>query len=236
MNLARGLSRVCETGYVKQAAALNRFTADSPMFPDTAAMSDYSYSAPALSRRLTDALATLLCLVLLSGCSGRERAPDYAHDYLEALARFPAVTPDAPEAAIERFVSVFTHMTDDDVGERARSTYADALFFNDTLHQATERDALVAYLQATGEKVDDIEVDILGWTLDDGDVYLRWTMRTRFSVSGRDVDALTIGMTHLRFNEAGEVVIQQDFWDSTEGFYRHLPVVGGLIHWIRGRM
>jgi hypothetical protein len=67
-------------------------------------------------------------------------------------------------------------------------------------------------------------------------VYLRWSMRMQFRAAGRDVDSLSVGITQLRFDEAGQIVLQQDYWDSAEGFYRHLPVVGGLIGWIGRRM
>ncbi|WP_162925677.1 hypothetical protein [Isoalcanivorax indicus] len=181
-------------------------------------------------------MLTLGVFATLAGCAGREKAPDFAQDYIAALQQFPAVPPADPEAAVARFVSVFTHLTDDDVGERARRAYAETLFFNDTLHSATDRDTLVAYLEATGNAVDSIEVDLLSWTLDGGDLYVRWGMRTRFTVTRRAIDSYTVGMTHLRFNEAGDIVLHQDFWDSTQGFYQHLPIVGGMVRWIRGRL
>ena len=189
-----------------------------------------------MTTRYLIALLVLFGLIATSGCAGRERMPDFAGDYMAALDHFPAVVPDDPDAAVARFVSVFTHLTDDDVGERARRAYAETLFFNDTLHSATDRDTLVGYLEATGAAVDDIEVDLLSWTLDGGDLYVRWGMRTRFTVTRRAIDSYTVGMTHLRFNEAGEIVLHQDFWDSTQGFYQHLPVVGGMVRWIRGRL
>ena len=43
-------------------------------------------------------------------------------------------------------------------------------------------------------------------------------------------------MTQLRFNSDGLVVLHQDYWDSAGGFYDHLPVVGGLLAWIRSML
>ena len=45
----------------------------------------------------------------------------------------------------------------------------------------------------------------------------------------------TIGMTLLRFDDAGRVRFHQDFWDSTEGFYRHVPVLGWVLERVRLR-
>jgi hypothetical protein len=49
------------------------------------------------------------------------------------------------------------------------------------------------------------------------------------------VTSNTVGVTHLRFDEAGRIILHQDFWDSAEGLYRHIPVLGSLIGVIRGR-
>lgn len=180
-------------------------------------------------------LTPLLCLLALSGCVNRPQQ-DFAAQYLAALARFPASDTVDMDAALTRFVDLFTHMTAADIRDRVAHVYAAELFFNDTLYTATHRDALAEHLAGTGNAVDAIQVDILGWTAEDGDVYVRWLMHTQFSMAGRAVDARTIGMTHLRFNDAGQVVLHQDFWDSSQGFFEHVPALGGLIRWVRGRL
>lgn len=195
---------------------------------------DCRMTSPLRSTRL---LILLLAIALgTTACAGRERGPNFTDQYMEALDRFPASTSTDIAAGVDRFVAVFTHLTDDDVGERALLAYADTLFFNDTLHTATSSRQLADYLAATGEAVDDVEVEVLSWIEDNGDVYVRWTMRTRFSVTGRKVDSRTIGMTHLRFNDDGQITLHQDFWDSSQGLYEHIPVMGGMVRWIRGRL
>ncbi|AJD49016.1 hypothetical protein S7S_13020 [Isoalcanivorax pacificus W11-5] len=180
-------------------------------------------------------LLPLLCLLALTGCAHRP-PQDFAAQYLAALERFPASTTADLDTAMQHFVDVFTHMTATDIRERVARTYASDLFFNDTLYTATQREALADHLAGTGQAMDAMQVEILGWTAQDGEVYVRWLMHTRFSMAGRDVDARTIGMTHLRFNDAGQVVLHQDFWDSSQGFLEHVPVLGGMIRWVRSRL
>lgn len=186
-------------------------------------------------RRFHIPLLSLCCLLALSGCAHRPQQ-DFAAQYLAALERFPASDTADLDMAMVRFVDVFTHMTAADVRERIASTYATELFFNDTLYTATHRDALADHLAGTGNAMDAMQVDILGWAAKDGDVYVRWLMHTRFSMVGREVDARTTGMTHLRFNDAGQVVLHQDFWDSSQGFFEHVPVLGAMIRWVRNRL
>jgi hypothetical protein len=47
---------------------------------------------------------------------------------------------------------------------------------------------------------------------------------------------VTIGMTHLRFDSEGKVVLHQDFWDSTRGIFEHVPVMGAGIRLVKKRL
>jgi hypothetical protein len=37
------------------------------------------------------------------------------------------------------------------------------------------------------------------------------------------------------FNQDGKVVIHRDYWDAAEELYEKLPVVGGLMRWLKRR-
>lgn len=43
------------------------------------------------------------------------------------------------------------------------------------------------------------------------------------------------GGSHLRFNQAGLVVMHRDYWDAAEELLEKLPLVGPPIRWLRGR-
>jgi len=44
------------------------------------------------------------------------------------------------------------------------------------------------------------------------------------------------GSSHLKFNEAGQVVYHRDYWDAAEELYEKLPVLGGLMRWLRKKV
>ena len=48
--------------------------------------------------------------------------------------------------------------------------------------------------------------------------------------------ARSVGISHLRFDGDGKIVLHRDYWDAAGGLYEYLPVVGGLIRWIKGRL
>lgn len=61
---------------------------------------------------------------------------------------------------------------------------------------------------------------------------LGWDFHLR--LSGRDT--VIRGVTHLQFDEAGRVVLHRDYWDAAEELYARLPIIGGLMRWLRRKL
>ncbi|NKI34430.1 nuclear transport factor 2 family protein [Wenzhouxiangella sp. XN79A] len=148
--------------------------------------------------------------------------------YHDALETHPGSTA-AIDAGLREFGEVFADLTRSDTAERMAALYAEEVYFNDTLLTLTTGRAVADYMGATGEKLDSSEV-IVHRTLRDGvDVYVRWDMHFATSAFGMKIDSKTIGMTHLRFDDDGRVVLHQDFWDAAGGLYEHLPLIGAVV-------
>lgn len=43
------------------------------------------------------------------------------------------------------------------------------------------------------------------------------------------------GGSHLRFDQAGLVVMHRDYWDAAEELFEKLPLIGAPVRWLRGR-
>lgn len=67
------------------------------------------------------------------------------------------------------------------------------------------------------------------------DHYVRWTMVFTAPKLNGGKPVESVGMSHVRFNSAGQVIMHQDFWDSGTNIYGQLPVLGGVIESIRKR-
>lgn len=127
------------------------------------------------------------------------------------------------------FIQAHADLKAPDMAQRIEAAYAEELYFNDTLKTFTSRDSLVDYLKQTAERVDYNRVQIQDIIQSGDDYYVRWTMQTGFTLIGRSVETESIGMSHIRLDDQGRINFHQDFWDNTEGFFRHLPVVGYFI-------
>ncbi len=178
-------------------------------------------------------LATLGLLITVSAGCARTSSDAYAADYQQALTRYSGTTA-VTEPMTDRFLAYFGGGASSDVIEAA-DLYAPDLYFSDTLLTSENQATVLAHLERMHQSSDGLTVRLMSRLVEGQDVYLIWRMQAAFSAAGRDVSSDTIGMSHLRFDPEGRIVLQQDFWDSAEGFYRHLPVLGGFISYIRGR-
>ena len=148
----------------------------------------------------------------------------------------PAESP-AEREALAAFGSFFSSFAPDRVERLLARTYADDVYFNDTLKSLHGIEALGHYLRESAAAVADCRVNILEITRSEHDEHLiRWIMMIRFKRFKRGVDTWTVGMSHLRFNAEGRVVYHQDYWNAAEGLYRHIPLLGGAIAAIQRRL
>jgi hypothetical protein len=181
-------------------------------------------------------MTILVGLTALAGC-GAATTPGYVERYPAALA---AVEHDdgggpVPEGAADRFRAFFEALPEPDVAARVAALYAPDAYFSDTLFLAEDRAALAAHFERLQRNDVRIAVELDDAVVDGDELYLRWRMHTDFAVGGARKSSATIGMTLLRFDRTGRIRFHQDFWDSTQGFYAHLPVVGAVIRSIGRR-
>jgi hypothetical protein len=176
--------------------------------------------------------AALLPAALLSGCSAQEPA-DYAPRYVAALERYTGVM-DVDAAAIERFLAFFAKSGADAEAD-ARGVYAESLYFSDTLLTSEDHERVVTHLARMHIGTGVLQVEPLGRVINGADVYLIWRMRATFKPLLHEVNSDTLGISHLRFDADGRVVLHQDFWDGAAGFYQHIPLLGGAIRAVGGR-
>lgn len=197
----------------------------------------------ALAKRISIVIG--LAIINLSALAGCSSSPDqdyakngsksYTRSYHQALQKTEQAVP-ASQQSVDNFVAVYTGLTGEKLSEKVAAAYAENLYFSDTLNVITDRQDLIDYLAEVGNHIDDIQVTIMSVSHDKADVYVRWGMTTKFSVLGKDIDAQSVGISHLRFNQQGQIILHQDFWDSSEGLLTHLPFIGGVVRWTRRKM
>jgi hypothetical protein len=65
--------------------------------------------------------------------------------------------------------------------------------------------------------------------------FLTWDFHFRFKNFAQGRDQTIHGGSHLQLDGAGRIVLHRDYWDAAEELYEKLPVVGGLMRWLKHR-
>ena len=71
--------------------------------------------------------------------------------------------------------------------------------------------------------------------VDGAQAFLTWEFRFRFKRFDTTTLQAVRGASHVVFNEQGLVTLHRDYWDAAEELYEELPVLGGLMRWLKKR-
>lgn len=188
-------------------------------------------------------LATLALLAgLVAGCATdttmkNEREIVAYQTAVTELQSRSTVAPGSAEerAGIQRFKDFFANLTEQTVREKTKSTYAEDVFFNDTLKTVRGNEALEDYFLETAKNAKKVHATVQDVAVSDGNYYVRWVMDVEFAKFKKGETIRTIGITHVRFTPDGEIALHQDFWDPSAGLYEHIPVLGAAIRAIKSQ-
>ena len=194
-----------------------------------------------LKSRNRAAVGPMLVLVFLVGGCGAPPTPlaDLNASYERALARTAseaaALAPgtDAEQRAFGNFQRYFDGMTQDSVRELTAQVYAPTGYLNDTLVGITGADRIEAYFAETVANASRLEVTFLERAPVGADWYVRWRMTVAADGLNDGAPVVTYGVTQLRFDADGRVLLHKDFWDSGTGLYEQLPVLGTVVGRVR---
>jgi len=65
--------------------------------------------------------------------------------------------------------------------------------------------------------------------------FLTWEFQFGFKGFKTGQTQTILGATHLVLNESGLITQHRDYWDAAEELYEKLPVLGGLMRWLKRR-
>jgi hypothetical protein len=160
--------------------------------------------------------------------------PDATYRAHLALSADTAANPPlgAPEENlwVDKVRKAFSPFTVANVETNFPLAYAERFYFRDAFHHFTDRDAMIAYMRRSAEMSPGVTFEYGPVARQGIDFYLPWTM-----VLGGKNPQRSLGMSHLRFNEDGQVIFHQDYWDSADVLVPRVPVANGLIELVRRR-
>ena len=142
-----------------------------------------------------------------------------------------AVSP-APDVA--RVVAFFESLTPDSVGQ-LDEIYGHGARFVDPFNDVQGLPAIEAIFRHMFAALDEPRFVVTGQVVQGRQCFLLWDFHFRFKRFDRQTEQTLRGTSHLVFSEAGLVSLHRDYWDAAQGLYEKLPLVGGLMRWLKNR-
>jgi len=137
--------------------------------------------------------------------------------------------------AVERLVQFFEQLQPQDLQHLARLYAADA-YFKDPFNEVRGVAAIERIFRHMFVQVEAPRFVVTARVAQGDQCFLTWDFRFRFRRFDIEAWQVVRGATHLVFDGQGRVSLHRDYWDAAEELYEKLPLVGGLMRWLKNRV
>lgn len=141
----------------------------------------------------------------------------------------PAPCSDSRAAAL---VAAYTGLTRDNL-PALLALYGEQATFKDPFNEVRGRPAIARVFAHMFDTLAEPRFDVTVCTCEGDAAFLAWDFHFRRD-SGEAM--LVRGASHLVFQSDGRVALHRDYWDAAEELYAKLPLLGGLMRWLRRRL
>jgi steroid Delta-isomerase len=112
--------------------------------------------------------------------------------------------------------------------------YADDASFKDPFNEVRGVAAVRRVFEHMYTQVDAPRFVVTQAVAQGDQAFLVWEFHFRMKRSPQQDETIR-GATHIQFARDGRVAHHRDYWDAAEELYEKLPLLGGLMRWIRRR-
>jgi hypothetical protein len=144
----------------------------------------------------------------------------------------PTPTPTTIAQAVERLVQFFEQLQPKDL-QRLPEIYAPEARFKDPFNEVQGLAEIERIFAHMFEALDSPHFIVTERIVQDNKCFLAWDFRFRFKRFDTTSWQTVRGGTHLAFDAQGLVTLHRDYWDAAEELYEKLPLVGGLMRWLK---
>ncbi len=145
---------------------------------------------------------------------------------------------DTPEAALARVVQFFEHLQPSDVTRMADIYTADARF-KDPFNEVQGLDAIAHIFAHMFETLHAPRFVITQQVQQGAQCFVTWDFVFALRRAAAGAGYTIRGASHLVLREENgiwRVAAHRDYWDAAEELYEKLPVLGGVMRWLKRRM
>jgi len=138
------------------------------------------------------------------------------------------------DARLQAVADFFESISPADL-DRINVLYAPTARFKDPFNEVQGLPAIRAIFAHMFVALDEPRFVVTGGFAQGNEAFLTWNFVFRFKRFDTATLQTVRGATHLRFAPDGRIDVHRDYWDAAEELYEKLPVVGGLMRWLKRR-
>ena len=136
--------------------------------------------------------------------------------------------------AVEKIVVFFETLSPQSL-ERFGQFYTEDAYFKDPFNEVRGLPAIQKIFAHMYVSLHEPRFVVTGRIVEGDQVFLRWDFHFRFRKFKSDQTQTIRGATHLRLAPDGRIRHHRDYWDAAEELYEKLPLLGGLMRWLKAR-
>ena len=136
--------------------------------------------------------------------------------------------------AVEKIVVFFETLSPQSL-ERFGQFYTEDAYFKDPFNEVRGLPAIQKIFTHMYVSLHEPRFVVTGRIVEGDQVFLRWDFHFRFRKFKSDQTQTIRGATHLRLAPDGRIRHHRDYWDAAEELYEKLPLLGGLMRWLKAR-
>jgi ketosteroid isomerase-like protein len=138
------------------------------------------------------------------------------------------------EDAVTRVIAFFEGLSPADVA-RIGHYYASDARFKDPFNDVRGVPAIEHIFGHMFVALQQPRFVVTGRVVQGNQCFLTWDFLFAFKGFHAGVTQTVRGASHLVLDDTGRITLHRDYWDAAEELYEKLPVVGGLMRWLKRR-
>jgi len=137
------------------------------------------------------------------------------------------------EARITRIVTLFEQLTPADI-DRLGEFYTAGARFKDPFNEVQGVPAIQQVFRHMYASLHEPRFVVRDVIVQGDQCFLSWDFVFRFKRFSNELQTVR-GGSQLQLDPIGLITLHRDYWDAAEELYEKLPLIGGLMRWLKKR-
>ena len=137
--------------------------------------------------------------------------------------------------AVDTICTFFEQLSPQDV-QRMHTLYAPDAYFKDPFNEVRDVASIEHIFAEMYVSLHEPRFLVHSKVEQGNQAFLTWDFNFRIKKYKPHVVQTIRGSSHLKFDEQGRVCYHRDYWDAAEELYEKLPIVGGLMRFLKKRL